>query len=464
MAAPVWTSTFTHAACMFDKHDGTQRSDERAGCACGREKLAHRLSLRPGLRFPPGISELCALFAAVRNLRVSFALGAPQPQRLRAISDVQALLRTAGKGGADADAALEAALAAADLAARAPRIPALPAGRTPARTAADLSAAEGVLVAADEAYHRTFYAAELLAAPLLHPLPPPHVYFAAPGLAVDVDAAEAAARVLLSELSPSAEEWALEGLWPLPSPAPCTPPAAEAFEGGPPPQLGGRKRPREAAAAAVDGAGPAGAEANPLLALGRARWAEGVLRLVALPRAAAAGSAAPPLPIGAASSLGGLRARPLRPGERVTRSGTDPLASLPVHAWRASARVWACHLYAYATPTRAALDALAALGPLVEVGAGTGYWAAALRSRGVEVHAYDVAPLRERGAAAAPEGVPGGKAPGGGGSGGKKKGGRPDAAAAAAAANEYHGSALAWTSGASPRSALRRERRCERDH
>ena len=40
----------------------------------------------------------------------------------------------------------------------------------------------------------------------------------------------------------------------------------------------------------------------------------------------------------------------------------------------------------------AALSLLAARAPLVEVGAGTGYWAAALRRRGIDVLAYDLNP------------------------------------------------------------------------
>jgi hypothetical protein len=53
----------------------------------------------------------------------------------------------------------------------------------------------------------------------------------------------------------------------------------------------------------------------------------------------------------------------------------------------------ACHLFAYAVPTDAALSAIRALGmPVLEIGAGTGYWAAVLQQRGVAVTAYDVAP------------------------------------------------------------------------
>jgi hypothetical protein len=50
------------------------------------------------------------------------------------------------------------------------------------------------------------------------------------------------------------------------------------------------------------------------------------------------------------------------------------------------------HGCGYAVPTDAALAALCALSPLLEVGAGAGYWAALLRARGADVLATDVAP------------------------------------------------------------------------
>lgn len=49
-------------------------------------------------------------------------------------------------------------------------------------------------------------------------------------------------------------------------------------------------------------------------------------------------------------------------------------------------------LFSWAIPNEAALDLLARHAPLVECGAGTGYWAALLRSRGVDALAYDSAP------------------------------------------------------------------------
>jgi hypothetical protein len=48
--------------------------------------------------------------------------------------------------------------------------------------------------------------------------------------------------------------------------------------------------------------------------------------------------------------------------------------------------------YAWAIPTKAALDVLEQLAPIVEVGAGGGYWAMLLRGRGVDVVAYDARP------------------------------------------------------------------------
>jgi hypothetical protein len=48
--------------------------------------------------------------------------------------------------------------------------------------------------------------------------------------------------------------------------------------------------------------------------------------------------------------------------------------------------------YAYVVPDERSLSALAELAPIVELGAGTGYWAYRLRARGVDIVAYDQAP------------------------------------------------------------------------
>ena len=47
------------------------------------------------------------------------------------------------------------------------------------------------------------------------------------------------------------------------------------------------------------------------------------------------------------------------------------------------------HSIAFAVPNQQALDVLAKHAPLLELGAGTGYWASLLRGAGVDVLAYD---------------------------------------------------------------------------
>lgn len=48
--------------------------------------------------------------------------------------------------------------------------------------------------------------------------------------------------------------------------------------------------------------------------------------------------------------------------------------------------------YSWAIPNRRALRALAVVAPLVEIGAGTGYWSFLLRQMGVDILAYDANP------------------------------------------------------------------------
>jgi len=52
-------------------------------------------------------------------------------------------------------------------------------------------------------------------------------------------------------------------------------------------------------------------------------------------------------------------------------------------------------LFSWAVPTAPALEALARHAPLVECGAGMGYWSALLRARGIDALAYDAAPPGE---------------------------------------------------------------------
>eukprot|EP00208_Stichococcus_sp_RCC1054_P008353 CAMPEP_0206150624 /NCGR_PEP_ID=MMETSP1473-20131121/38397_1 /ASSEMBLY_ACC=CAM_ASM_001109 /TAXON_ID=1461547 /ORGANISM="Stichococcus sp, Strain RCC1054" /LENGTH=662 /DNA_ID=CAMNT_0053548133 /DNA_START=249 /DNA_END=2238 /DNA_ORIENTATION=- len=64
--------------------------------------------------------------------------------------------------------------------------------------------------------------------------------------------------------------------------------------------------------------------------------------------------------------------------------------SATMRAWRDATRE--VHMYAFAAPNKAAVAALVARSPLLEVGAGTGYWAWVLRRAGADVVAVDVAP------------------------------------------------------------------------
>lgn len=68
---------------------------------------------------------------------------------------------------------------------------------------------------------------------------------------------------------------------------------------------------------------------------------------------------------------------------RITRSDVD---SRSRHA--------ACQKYSWATPGPEAIAALVTLGPLVDVGAGTGYWARQITDAGGDVVAYDIDPPR----------------------------------------------------------------------
>ena len=58
-------------------------------------------------------------------------------------------------------------------------------------------------------------------------------------------------------------------------------------------------------------------------------------------------------------------------------------------------RTCICSYFSWAVPNHDALQALLALGPLVELGAGTGYWAWLLTRMGADIIAYDVAGSHE---------------------------------------------------------------------
>lgn len=56
------------------------------------------------------------------------------------------------------------------------------------------------------------------------------------------------------------------------------------------------------------------------------------------------------------------------------------------------ARNISTRLFSWAIPNKKAIDICSNYGPIVEVGAGTGYWAWLLRKQGVSVEALDILP------------------------------------------------------------------------
>jgi hypothetical protein len=75
-----------------------------------------------------------------------------------------------------------------------------------------------------------------------------------------------------------------------------------------------------------------------------------------------------------------------RPAEWGLPHGLSQMLDLPERRRELAA------VFSWAIPTEEALDVLARYAPLVEGGAGTGYWAALLQARGVEAVAYDLSP------------------------------------------------------------------------
>ena len=84
-----------------------------------------------------------------------------------------------------------------------------------------------------------------------------------------------------------------------------------------------------------------------------------------------------------------------RGARRKAREAAARRAYPLLERWRDACRDWPARLFAFATPTAAALRAVAESGEnscVADIGAGTGYWAALLREVGAEVDATDVAP------------------------------------------------------------------------
>ena len=63
-------------------------------------------------------------------------------------------------------------------------------------------------------------------------------------------------------------------------------------------------------------------------------------------------------------------------------------------AWEDRGRL--THFYSWAVPNSKALEAIAEYSPIVEIGAGTGYWAKLLQDQGCDVLAFDKAPPHKK--------------------------------------------------------------------
>eukprot|EP00730_Choanoeca_flexa_P013762 TRINITY_DN5678_c0_g1_i2.p1 TRINITY_DN5678_c0_g1~~TRINITY_DN5678_c0_g1_i2.p1 ORF type:complete len:573 (+),score=92.69 TRINITY_DN5678_c0_g1_i2:126-1721(+) len=75
-----------------------------------------------------------------------------------------------------------------------------------------------------------------------------------------------------------------------------------------------------------------------------------------------------------------------------------PPATPVLQEWWDCCRDWPAHLYAYAVPNDAAMQAmLEHCGKIIEIGAGTGYWAAYMQASGISTEAFDVRPPSEGG-------------------------------------------------------------------
>jgi hypothetical protein len=146
---------------------------------------------------------------------------------------------------------------------------------------------------------------------------------------------------------------------------------------------------------------------NPLLLLHFARWRESVCLLDLL--------GAIPEVSETSKLFASLRPQVLDSPTSATMKGTDPLMPDRLRQWADSCRVWPCHLYAFATPNTSALAKIASFSPIVELGAGTGYWSQMLRLSFPKctVVAYDKDPPTTQGKVIKP--------------------------------NDYHGKSRAWT-------------------
>lgn len=78
--------------------------------------------------------------------------------------------------------------------------------------------------------------------------------------------------------------------------------------------------------------------------------------------------------------------------ENLDEAGRAYMLALMTDERTLEARGTLCKRYAWSVPTEEAISALAGIGPIVEMGAGLGYWASLLRGAGADVVAYDARP------------------------------------------------------------------------
>ena len=125
--------------------------------------------------------------------------------------------------------------------------------------------------------------------------------------------------------------------------------------------------------------------ANPLLRILQARQLE----------ATALFAGRPPIALSALRATGMGAQSGAASEEAATLKRGDPVCDNLLASWRDGMRAWPCRAYAYAVPSQRALELLASHAPLLEWGAGTGYWASLLRQMGVDIVALDSQPTAQ---------------------------------------------------------------------
>lgn len=75
----------------------------------------------------------------------------------------------------------------------------------------------------------------------------------------------------------------------------------------------------------------------------------------------------------------------------------EPICDPVLQKWRDICRDWPSLIYSYAIPTPEALQLMKKYAPLIEIGAGTGYWIHLLKNIGVDIIGYDSTPVSKTG-------------------------------------------------------------------